>query len=199
MREVWTNVADGRYPNCVSQALGYHAESGRQIRSRMNAYLGPVGCDVCDDIAERRNCLHLRRQLVGYAGYFRIVLAGHDKLYRPPSVFFVDEPVADIRNFCDLAGNRELDFLLRDRALRLGHLSNEQCSFIDLRQSSRSAPAINENALQPGDFAQALRDLLSYGFTLGELRTRGELDSQQRPGAIFNRHKARWKQSRAPN
>ena len=46
---------------------------------------------------------------------------------------------------------------------------------------------------------QALRDLLSYGFSLGELRTRREFDSQQRPGAIFNRHKARWKQSRAPN
>ena len=133
-----TDVADGGDADGLRQAFGGDAEPGGEIGARLDAQLGPVQRGFGDDIGDQRNPLHLGREFAGDVVDDVAVDAGDHQRDRAQAVF-VEEPEPDIGDVFEVLGDRKLKLALRDAALGLRRVVDDQRGAAHL-QRPRAAP-----------------------------------------------------------
>ncbi len=95
------DIADGRDPDGLRQALGRYAQTHGQIPARVDSQLRPIERGSRQDIGDHRKAPHLGGQLGRHVRDRGIVLAGHDESDVALAVL-VEEPVTDIRYFREI-------------------------------------------------------------------------------------------------
>ena len=160
----------------------------RSIRGRMRSS-GPIERGIGNHIGQQRYPPHLIGELTRHVRDRPAVGADRDQRDRAQSVL-VDKPVANVGNVFELSADGQLEFLLRDRSLRLRRVIDDQRSPANLRRSLRHASAVDEDAGDLGPRAQQRDDILGHLFGVGQPRARRQLDGEQRPRGVLRRQEA---------
>ncbi len=197
-RQGRTDVADGGDTDRLRQALGGDAETCREFGAGPDTQFRPVERGFRNHVGDDRNPLHLRRQLAGDVVDDVAVDPGHDKRNRAQAVL-VEEPEADVRNVFQFLADLELELPLRDLAIGLRRVIDNQRGAAHFLCSRRHPSTIDEDALHLGPLAQAGDDFLRHLLGIGELRARRQLHREQRARGILRRQEALRQQCDAPD
>ena len=152
-----TDVADGCDPNRLRQGFrstrqvgpkgrsadGYGAPAGRATspRSRWRS----AGCAASDCASSSGN-----------ACYDRPVRPGHDQRYGAQAVL-VDEPIADVGNAIEIAPDGEFEIALRNRAVALGRVIDDERGAANLATLLGDFPPLTKTLFTSGRYAAVRR------------------------------------------
>ena len=149
-------------------------------------------------LASSLNPLHLGRELARDIVDDVAVAACDDQRDRAIALV-VEEPEADVGDVVELLADRVLEVALRELALGLRRVVDDQRGAPHLLRALRRTAAVDEDASDLGPLAQARDDVLGDLFGVGELRARRQLQPEPRARGILRRQEALRQQRQAPD